>query len=118
MLNEALKRTLLLCATLLWLLHSVVPHAHHNQENGISALGQGAPNTFLELLFSPDLGEDHLEHASAEERSLMLIAVLATEPGMVCSLYTSGRTAPALTHPEQSLFGHEFTRLQRGPPSA
>lgn len=66
---RAVQKVLLIAATAIWLLHSVVPHLHEHFDHDVMSSVERGQVDFLGVLFSADLGEGHLEIAAADNQS-------------------------------------------------
>lgn len=116
---------LIAISTMLLLLHSVTPHTHHKAsqtyDHSLSELNEsGNLLSWLQFIFHPDLGPEHLEHFQNEgpEQIALLpdFALLA-----VVIAFTPVEAEP-LQHKKPYLFSIQDSDLLnqsqlRGPPS-
>lgn len=112
---RTLKKQTIAMAAALWLLHSVVPHVHHAIETGISSSGGSGHAGFWQKLFSPDLGDHHLEDLQVPAAGPIL-GLLGAGPHLP-KLYFSQRRESTSKKLSFSWAEYLFTTSQRGPPA-
>jgi hypothetical protein len=122
---KGLKAFSLYLALAIVLLHSIVPHHHHNgalAEESCVDVDQGVEPNWWDLLsdpFHPDLGEDHFEdwRGGGSQFSLQLDFTVLSTPLMVCPDRVDELSANIFYY---QLYFHERPYLQkvleRGPP--
>lgn len=126
--------TLLLLAGLLLSLHSVVPHVHGipcSSPGEVTTNNTSAPKgdilSLLQDFFTnTDLGEDHLEHFSADHDVTLDLAITATIPPTAFPAIVSvARKEPTVTRRKRVFRSWHFppsgmypdTDAPRGPPT-